>query len=289
MNIFQWLVSLFSKVPHNSFPNTNHGLIDYQNPADFVAGTLPFEVRNASADWRQWLPDKDEVQKSSNADAMACVSFSLTNSLEMQARKITGKNYNWSDRFLAKLSGTTKEGNALGVVADTVRKLGLVNESTWATPQDFTWSSFYVDVPDYVKAAAKAEFPFSIAYEWVPATKTSLQYHLQHAPLQITIPGKNPNHAVVLVAIVGSTYYYYDSYAPFLKSMSMPPHAALKVVLTDNRIIMRQISWNDSEEGVYVGFDSVPRQLAFFQAMQQMLPDYRVEEKKWNLGKRPWG
>jgi hypothetical protein len=121
-----------------------------------------------------------------------------------------------------------------------------------------------------------------------PEPGGSLLKHLQHAPIQITIPGSNPIHAVCLVAIVGDVYYYYDSYAPFLKSMSTPPASALKVVLYDSRIVMRQIGWADTEKGRYVGFDTPERQQKFDAALLSLFPDYRLEEKEWNLGKRPW-
>src|SRR5438045_3431586 len=106
MNFLSWLLSLFQKpVPHNTFPTDNTGLLDGQRDTDFVAGTLPFEVRNASADWRPYLPTTDETQHSSREDFMDCVSFSGTSDLEIQARKMAGQVFNWSDRFLAKLSG----------------------------------------------------------------------------------------------------------------------------------------------------------------------------------------
>ena len=186
-------------------------------------------------------------------------------------------------------AGHTRQGNYLNIVADTARKNGLVSEAAWPAPENFTWETYYSEIPQEVKDRAKKEFPFTIAYEWIPTDKASLLAHLQHAPIQITIPGKNPNHAVVLVAIVDNLYYYYDSYAPHLKTMSTPPASALKIVLYDNRIVMRQVGWTDKEEGVYVGFDTLKRQLAFYEAMSTLFPDYRLEEKKWNLGKRPWG
>jgi hypothetical protein len=228
--IIKLVRSFFSKpVPHNSFPTDNQGVLEGVSPTDFVAGAIPFEERNPSADWRPYLPD-GELQRSANADGMHCVSSSNTNSSEIQIKQMSNQVWNFSERFLAKMSNTTRQGNWLNVVAETVRKNGLVSEASWPTPKDFTWESFYTEIPDEVKARAKAEFPFSIAYEWVPSDKASLLYHLQHAPLQITIPGQNPVHAVVLVAIVGDLYYYYDSYAPFLKSMSTPPASAMKIV-----------------------------------------------------------
>lgn len=300
--IFEFLLSLFKRaeavIPHNSFPDQNQGVLDDRRDTDYAAGSLPFEVRNASADWRPYVPTQGEVQYDRFTDVQGCVSFSLTNSLETQGKKMDGRTYNWADRFLAKMSGTTKNGNFLYKVADTVRQYGLVNETTYPTPPDFTWDSYYADIPADVVAKGKAEFPFTIAYEWVYSSGSiltdaqkmaALQRHLQHAPIQITIPGQNPIHAVVLVAIAGGKYYYYDSYAPFMKSMDTPPASALKVVLYDNRIILRQVGWNDKEEGLYFAFDSIATKQEVLAAINSTFPKYRLEEKEWNLGKRPWG
>ncbi len=303
MNILTWLKGFYYvffsdaiHVPHNSFPDKNQGVLDGKQPADFAAGTIPFEVRNPSGDWRPYCPD-GEVQFDQFTDVQGCVSFSHTNSLEIQAKQLSGQSYNWSDRFLAKMSGTTHQGNFLTKVADTVRQYGLVNEATWPAPAGFTWDSYYADIPADVIAKGKSEFPFTIAYEWVFSSDSiltpnqkmaALTKQLPHAPIQMTIPGTNPIHAVCLVAIANGLYYYYDSYSPFLKSMSTAPAAALKVVLSDSRIIIRKVGWNDAEKGVYVGFDTMDRQAKFVGAMNSLFPDYRLDNKEWNLGKRPW-
>jgi len=288
MNFLSWVLSFFKKVPHNSFPTDNQGIIEGIRDTDWVSGSIPFEVRNASGDWRPYLPT-DERQSNGRADTMGCVSFSLTNSIEIQIKKLSKQEFNFSDRFLAKMSGTTRRGNLLSVVADTVRKYGLVKQETWPEPENYTWETYYSDIPQEIIDKGKTEFPFQIAYEWIAADRQSLQRHLQHAPIQITIPGSNPIHAVTLVAIVGDTYFYCDSYYPFLKSMSTPPASAFKTVVFDNRIVMRQIAWNDKERGVYVAFDTQARQLQFKDALISLFPNYRLEEREWNLGKRPWG
>jgi len=61
------------------------------------------------SDFDRWVPIQDEVQFSRYADAMACVSFSATNRIEIQIKNLSLQSFNFSDRFLAKLSGTTKQ------------------------------------------------------------------------------------------------------------------------------------------------------------------------------------
>src|SRR3990167_7048548 len=96
----------------------NRGVILGQRPDDFVGGTIPYEVRLPSGNWDAFLPS-GEWQRSQPdpvkgyIDTMACVSFSALNSIETQIRFLTGQSINYSDRFTAKMSGTTPQGNWL--------------------------------------------------------------------------------------------------------------------------------------------------------------------------------
>ncbi len=218
----------------DKFPKQNTGLLDSPpRPTDWIAGQIPYEVRNPSGDWRPYLPT-GEKQKDPT-ETMACVSFSANNSLEVQTKHQTGAGINYSDRFLAKMSGTTKEGNWLYKVGDTVREFGVVLESVYPTPANYTWNSFYSEVPQDIKNKA---IKLEVNYEFLPIRQTNLDketlaYHLKHAPIQVTVPSPYPNHAVLLVYLEGETAYYFDSYDPFLKTMHYSKiTSALKYVLT---------------------------------------------------------
>src|SRR6185503_14551846 len=133
----------------------NFGVIEGRRARDFVGGVLPYEVRNQSGNWTAWLPP-GEWQKQL-VDTMACVTFSLLNCIETQEYFLTGKQINYSDRWIAMMSGTTPQGNYLGTVADTVRKYGLVKEESWPTPPNYTWASYYELPPQAKMAELKAE------------------------------------------------------------------------------------------------------------------------------------
>jgi hypothetical protein len=195
----------------------------------WLGGSIPYEVKLESGDWRPFVP-VGEKQRPNTVDVMACVTFSDMNSLETQNIQQTGKELNFSDRFIAKLSGTTHDGNYLDKVADTVRNLGVVMESDYAAPANFTWDSYYSEVPqDVLKKALKV----NMAYEFCTGTADVLSYHLKQAPIQIVITKASPNHAVLLLAIKGSTAYYFDSYYPYIKSIDVSNvyNSALKIVL----------------------------------------------------------
>jgi hypothetical protein len=189
----------------------NYGVILGMRPTDYMAGaavSLPFEVRNPSGDWRQWLPT-GETQRSNFADSMACVTYSALNCLETQYKQQTGDSINWSDRFTAKVSNTTTQGNYLYRVADAIRDTGLVLDTDWPAPANFTWDGYYSDIPATVWAKVR-QYP--IAYEWVPATKADILHHLQHAPIQLCLT--SPSHAVAGVYCEEDVARYFDSYNP---------------------------------------------------------------------------
>jgi hypothetical protein len=219
-------------MPDELIPNQNTGvLLGSGTKQLWVGGTIPYEVRLESGDWRPYLPVA-EKQKNP-VETMACVTFSDLNVLEIQAKQQSGIEPNWSDRFIAKLSDTTPQGNYLDKVADTVRKFGLVQESDWPTPPNATWTTYYADIPQQViNRATKVD----IAYEGIVASESELRHHLKQCPLQIIILKDDPTHAVTLVALEGKTAYYFDSYSPFLKEVhvSLIHPDALKIVLKGN-------------------------------------------------------
>lgn len=228
-------------------PKQNTGVLEGSGTKSlYLGGTIPYEVRLQSGDWRPYLV-KEEKQYSQNVDTMGCVSFSLNNDLEIQ-NKFLGREINFSDRFLAKMANTTPQGQYLDIVANTARNIGSVKEDEWPEPANYNWNTYYAPIPqDVINKAVKQP----ILYEETGHDKANLLYQLKQCPIQITIPEPHPNHAVVLVAIVGDTAYYFDTYPPYLKSISLSKISyALKIVLkgtmTNSLLLM-----HGSEYGIY--------------------------------------
>src|SRR3990167_2756789 len=101
---------------------------DYR--AGLVSGNLPYEVRT-DGNYEPWLPP-GEWQANDNGDSMSCVSFGALNAIETEENRQTGKQINYSDRWIAKMSGTTPQGNYLWKVLDAIREYGLVNEESYS-------------------------------------------------------------------------------------------------------------------------------------------------------------
>jgi hypothetical protein len=212
----------------------NYGLIEGQRKDDYLGGTLPYEVRLESGDWTPYLP-KGEWQYKNGVDTMACVTFSALNAIETQYKFLTGTERNFSDRFTARMSGTTSEGNYLFRVTDSIRRDGLVDESVWPSPENFTWETYYTTPPiEVINQARTFLDDFVVQYEWIDVTRDSLIHHLKHSPIQVTIPG----HAILNFYTTADVQKYFDSYEPFIKERTEPFVSAMKIVLTRKITLM---------------------------------------------------
>lgn len=230
-----------------------HGVKLGQRPEDYVAGSFTFisyEERLKSGDWRPFLPVK-EIQYGKE-DSMSCVSFSACNGLEAQHKHQTGKEVNFSDRWLAKMSGTTIEGNWLYKVGDTVRKFGVVLETDYPTPPNYTFAQFHADIPEplYSQLVEKGQAflkEWDVRTEFVPATKEAMLKHIKHAPLQIVIPG----HAILNFLCEEDVVNYFDTYQPHEKKTPYSNvQSVYKYVLTPKQMTKRFIVDDGGKLGV---------------------------------------
>lgn len=229
----------------------NFGVLPGRRPTDFVAGTLPYEVRNQSGNWDSFVP-LGEWQRNNFVDTMACVTFSLLNCIETQEFYLTGQRINYSDRWIAMMSGTTPQGNYLYAVADAVRKYGLVKEESWPAPANYTWDSYYAHPDAQKQAQLEAEGQewlktHNFAYEWLTTNLDDILKHLKQCPLQIVKPG----HAIEGFYQVQQVTNYFDSYDPFKKQLQRSELTdVLKPLLTINN--MQEIELVNSNGTFYL-------------------------------------
>jgi len=193
------------------------------------------EVLNPSGDWTSYLPVK-EYQYGTFLDSMGCVTFSAMNCLEILFKRQYNVVYNFSDRFTAKLSDTTKNGNYLYKVGDAIRQYGLIEEQNWPFDRSmFDWDIYYADIPTPLIADGKTFLAYTtVQYEFVSPNNTSLLNALQEAPLQVTITYPNNNqggvfqrqegqeqHAVTLIkGLEGEPWEIFDTYNDTIKRLA---------------------------------------------------------------------
>lgn len=222
----------------------NYGLIlKKPKPQDWRFGGVTGIKGNVLQEDGQWgylLPD-GEYQHGIYFDTMACVTFSALNCLEVMMLKKHYVSCNFSDRYTATMSGTTKNGNYLYKVGDSIRKDGLVYEKDYPYPRTqrtpvFDWGDYYQPVPPPIKGlATRFKNEWKMNYEWVTInSKDDLCEALKYAPIQIVVHAwgtkkdgvfqrttSKPNHAVMAFGYKYGEYIeIYDHYESLKKKLS---------------------------------------------------------------------
>lgn len=235
---------------------TNSIIITPPIPGTHILGGyngVPSEPINTVGIWTPYLPS-DERQHSLYFDTAACVTYSALNVIEtvlnykIDHKLISTENYKWlkdngyldendkvnfSDRHIAKLSGTTKEGNYLHIVIESIKEWGLVPEAVWNYPRDqrtpvFDRAEYYKTIPQSVKNIG-LEFKKRFKIEAELEYKRNWTEALKYSPIQVVVYAwpkpengiyprvdNNQNHAII--KIEGNNIY--DTYRPHIKTLA---------------------------------------------------------------------
>jgi len=185
------------------------------------------EVLQPDGDWTAFLPE-DEFQNLNDIEPYACTSFGTLNAVETLANRL-GIKENWSDRFLAKISGTDiNHGNNPHTVAEYLRKQGTTLQGLWdVTPDINTFDKYYSEIPESIKTMGlQFVAEYSFGHEYVNSSLASLKEALKYSPLGISVyawqmgqdgiyfkpKGCVDIHWCMLYKIEGDVGYIYDSY-----------------------------------------------------------------------------
>lgn len=173
-----------------------------------------------SGQWDDYLP-QDELQ-AQYVETQACATFGTLNCVEALERRVYGKAINWSDRYLANISGTTQYGNDPHTVAETLRKRGTVYEKDWPySPEINTWAKFYATIPYELEGSAQAKFrgTYNFGHQYVGTDPQSMKTALQRSPLGVDVDAwhlgedgkyvrtRGSNHWVCIYGYVPGKYW----------------------------------------------------------------------------------
>jgi hypothetical protein len=210
-----------------------------------------FEVLQKNGQYDPYLPEY-EYQRFAWGDVMACVSYSLHNISETILKRKYNETWDFSDRFTAKMSGTTSSGNSMYAVIECFKKWFL-SFLMWRNEVS-SWNDFYKEVPESLKTIALSNSKtFNVQYQWVEPTSTeNLKEALKYSPLWVAIyaygpkvngvyqriTGYMPNHCVM---IYGWDEYgnwkVFDHYLGNEKRLLAPDYIigyAMKINITKN-------------------------------------------------------
>lgn len=264
--------------------------IKQQLPNDYqVGGITPLAsgVINPSGDWTAYLP-VIEYQNNRGFDRLACVTYSLLNCLEILYLYKTQKEINFSDRFLAKASNTTLNGNWADVVFDTARKEGLVTEGDY--PDTATnWNDYYKPLsPELYQKAEKFLDEWELFREWVPVYKRERIFDsLKEAPLQVFVkyasgngilnPEGQYNHAVTVYnAVWGEYWEIYDHYTQTRKKYAWDYEFGVVLKPTMN-LKIKYIPMTFKQNFTYLVNDGDTQRLGMFLDGKMVIYDDKVD------------
>lgn len=176
----------------------------------------------------------EEYQKKEKFDSMSCVTFSFLKALRMVAKQKYGLDWNKSDRYTAKASGTTERGNTMTNVYQSVRKnYGVVDEIDYPYPYDITRAEFFKALTqDLINKGQTWLKNYEVSVEFIDSQNVNiLKEALKYSPLWVSGYAwylqnglyrsyGDANHCFV-VSSIDSTKNVIDTYSPFRKKLAM--------------------------------------------------------------------
>ena len=243
----------------------------YPEPQDWKMGaeTGISLIRNIP-DWTPHLPSK-EKQYNANFDTLSCTTFATMSILEAQLNwLLTSSNMpiesskwlkesgyideagkvNFSDRFIAIMSNTTKTGNDFRTVIEAIRTHGLIPEKEF--PFGGTkWEEYHdksLITGAMLKKAQEFKNLFNVNWDWLwfdekgGFNEMSIsKQNITTAPILmgITTPA---THATVLYGVTDTDFMVFDTYEPFLFAGSpnnYNPQIGARVVITPKEVIKK--------------------------------------------------
>lgn len=228
-----------------------------QTPEDWVfgSGKITGEVLQENRDWRPFLPHV-EYQSRHNFETYGCVSFTTLNAVEILEKRLYNSQTNWSDRYLAKQTGTEyQNGNSPQVVAEYLRKEGVVPEIIWPYPTE-TFSDFYAPIPRSLERKA-LEFVdvFSFKHDYVSNNPHEMWEALKYCPLGVSVDawkfdaegytykaGPDTHWTLIVHGVPGDHWLIWDTYDnQFKKQRWNTPFEVVKGYNLQKQTVQQQI------------------------------------------------
>lgn len=235
-----WLTNLLRRhTKSNPTISMNHGYIKpVRKATDYKLGRLGEEVLVPNGDWFNWIP-LYEPQYGNGFDTNGCTIWGTQNALETLLKRITGKDFNFSERHVYIGTGTRPPGNDPFTIGEWIRKNGMVSETLLPFTQTFEEFIQPDPLPDSITKEARKfldeydigqEYVFDDSMSFEERTKAITQA-LKYSPLGISVfawvkdenglyyrPSGAPDcHWCVLIGEDDTRYVVLDSYDQSIK------------------------------------------------------------------------
>lgn len=233
------------------------------------AASVPFKENVPTGDHTPYLPIPED-QFDSNGDFMDCETEAFVHSLETQMNFLkatdafsvdqitqmtalgyinTNGSFQFSVRFLAKMDGTTDEGNDNENVMNGFKEYGIVAQNVWPWDTTMTFAEYYAEIPQNIIDQGKEIFKFIQVngFQWLIEDEDNtlagkaliIKNALKQAPVQISVPlcptyytdaGSNdiitscgettPVHSMMIFS-ENNSYEVRDDYNPYNKAFAL--------------------------------------------------------------------
>lgn len=205
--------------------------------------SLPKEILQPDGQWDKNIPSP-ESQERCFIETYNCTSFGTLNVFEILFRKMFLLDNNFSDRFLGIKAGTTPPGNDPHIVIESARKSGFIKEQSLPFSDIIkSWSEYYSYKGGSEITCTKEGLNFlktyDIGHEWVFTGGVSKEVRLslmkealKYSPLGVSVSawnesqglyidlGQQNNHWTVIYGYDDKGWKCFDSYEPYLKTIS---------------------------------------------------------------------
>jgi len=210
----------------------NYGLvIAEKDPTAYVLGKaneLPKIVLQADGQWDNFLPVYES--QADKFETCGCVVFGTQNCIEVYLKRLTGIEYNFSERFNYNIASISCPGSDPHFVCETIRANNVINQDIM--PMTDTIENFNIPRPmsiEYITLGLK--WPYSFCHEWVVQGvdrmwKSKMKETLRYSPLAVAVfawkkqgglyvrtVGGRDNHWVMIYGYKEGEYWKcFDSY-----------------------------------------------------------------------------
>lgn len=217
----------------------NYGFIpeDKISPDDFLLGgnKMPYEFLQTNGQWDAFLPTREVQHYRDQFDSMNCTNYGTLNAIEILLKRKYGETHNFSERYTGVMTGTTKEGNSITKVVETIRKIsGLIPEALLPFDDAVqTWEQYYSPSPmasKHIREGQKWLVEYELKHEWVvlpweESKADRIKDALVSSPLAVAVyawrerngmyyrpSGVQDNHLCVLYGYDRDAFMIFDSY-----------------------------------------------------------------------------
>lgn len=228
----------------------------------FGLSPVPKIVIQPDRNWGPYLPVY-EPQFGGGWDTDGCSVWGTENCIETYLKRLTGKDYNYSERFNYILAGVKPRiGANPHMVAESIRRAGLIPQAE--LPMTQTYEEFITPDPMTQKFIDEGRrFPFKFQHEFVwngsisKENRTALiREALQYSPLGVTVTawfeengvyvdrGLPNSHWCELFAEAPNGWLIFDSYDQSIKTLSFDHNIQMckRYYLTpDNRTVIQKL------------------------------------------------